>query len=189
MTQHRTFATGATRDTAEGKYDYDGFLSPYVVEAFGAYMDHNRVMADGSKRDSDNWQKGIPREAYMKSAWRHFLDWWREHRGLATKEGIVWALLGLLFNLQGYLHELLKEDPALLDAALSAAEHRRELARMRDTKPCMTARTQKFAKALLSGDPGSCGGVVRDGVMHESPVSCGGTGKTEAFPQAGAFHD
>jgi hypothetical protein len=157
--QHRTFETGATRDTAEGKFDYDGFLSPYVIEAFGCYMNFNRQMADGSQRDSDNWQKGIPTTAYMKSGWRHFFDWWAEHRGIPTKEGILWAMLGVLFNLQGYLHEYLKANPYALENALADAEHRRNLARAKLNKPCMTARTAKVARSLeammLDGDPGS----------------------------------
>lgn len=121
----RSFETGATRDVDTGKYDYEGFYSPLVMEAFGAYMNHNRRLRDGSIRDSDNWQKGMPKSVYMKSGWRHFFDWWREHRGLPTKEGIVWALCGLLFNAQGYLHELLKSDPELLSLALEAAGKRR----------------------------------------------------------------
>lgn len=121
----RTFATGANRDVDTGKPDYEGFLSPLVIEAFGTYMNFNRRLRDGSLRDSDNWQRGMPQDVYMKSGWRHFFDWWREHRGIATKEGLVWALCGLLFNLQGYLHEKLKEDPNLLSDALAAAELRR----------------------------------------------------------------
>lgn len=121
----RTFATGATRDLDTNKLDYDGFLSPLVIEAFGTYMNFNRRMRDGTLRESDNWQKGIPTAAYMKSGWRHFFDWWREHRGIPTKEGLVWALLGLLFNVQGYLHELLKANPELLAAALAGNERAR----------------------------------------------------------------
>lgn len=105
----RSFNTGATRDTDEGKYDYEGFLSPLVVERFGEYMNKHRKQSDGNLRDSDNWQKGIPKEAYMKSGFRHFFDWWKEHRGYKTKEGIEEALVALLFNVQGYLHEYLKE--------------------------------------------------------------------------------
>lgn len=107
----RKFDTGATRDTDEGKIDYEGFLSPLVLARFGAYMTKHRVQSDGSLRASDNWQKGIPLDAYMKSAWRHFMDWWREHRrgtvvGCDVTEE---ALCALLFNVQGYLHELLKQ--------------------------------------------------------------------------------
>jgi hypothetical protein len=107
MGDSRAFDTGATRDTEVGKYDYEGFLSPLVIERFARYMNENRVQSDGKIRDSDNWQKGMPKSVYMKSAWRHFLDMWKEHRGLFTKDGMEVALCGLMFNVMGYLHEIL----------------------------------------------------------------------------------
>ena len=105
----RTFESGATRDTDEGKYDYEGFLSPLVLERYAEYMHKHRVQADGKLREADNWQKGIPKDAYMKSAFRHFMDWWKEHRGLKSREGIEDALMALLFNVMGYAHAILKE--------------------------------------------------------------------------------
>jgi hypothetical protein len=110
----REFSTGANRNSDDGKYDYEGFLSPRVIEAFGAYMHFNRHLEDGSMRDSDNWQLGIPTDAYMKSSWRHFFDVWKYHRNIPIKEGIVFALCAVLFNTMGYLDELLKEKPWLL---------------------------------------------------------------------------
>ena len=104
----RTFDTGATRDKDETKLDFEGFLSPRVIKAFAEYMHKNREMKDGSVRASDNWQKGIPFDSYIKSAWRHFFDWWAEHRGLYSRDGLTDALCGLLFNVSGYLHEHLK---------------------------------------------------------------------------------
>lgn len=104
----RKFDSGATRDSEEGKYDYEGFYNPLVIKRFGQYMDKHRKQADGKLRDSDNWQKGIPKNAYIKSAWRHFMDWWMEHRGYKSREGIEDALCALLFNVQGYLFEILK---------------------------------------------------------------------------------
>lgn len=101
----RHFEGGATRDTDEGKYDYEGFISPVVLEAYAEYMHENRVQADGNLRDSDNWQNGIPKEAYMKSMWRHFFDVWKEHRGYSTEMGMKKALCALLFNVMGYLYE------------------------------------------------------------------------------------
>jgi hypothetical protein len=77
----RTFASGATRDTASGKIDPEGFLDPLVILAFSEYMDRHRVQSDGSLRASDNWQAGFPRAQTMKSLWRHFLDLWLLHRG------------------------------------------------------------------------------------------------------------
>jgi hypothetical protein len=104
----RVFESGATRDTDAGKPDYEGFLSPLVIEAFGRYMSKNRLMKDGTIRDSDNWQKGIPLPAYAKSGWRHFMEWWKLHRDYDAGVDVEEAICGLLFNAQGYLHEHLK---------------------------------------------------------------------------------
>jgi hypothetical protein len=118
----RQFSTGANRDTDQGKYDYDGFLSPLAIEAFGAYMHFNRSIADGSLRDADNWQRGIPIDVYRKSLWRHWFDSWRALRGYSIKENVVWALCGVIFNAQGALHEILKADPTLLDRSVEEME-------------------------------------------------------------------
>jgi len=109
MRKIRYFKTGATRDIDIDKYDYEGFLSPRVIERFGEYMDKHRKQLDGNLRDSDNWQKGMPKNAYIKSGLRHFMDWWKEHRGLSSREGIEDALCAIMFNTMGYLHEILKE--------------------------------------------------------------------------------
>jgi hypothetical protein len=118
----RTFDSGATRNLDASKLDYEGFLSPLVLERFAQYMHVNRVQADGSLRSSDNWQKGIPPEAYMKSGFRHFMDWWKEHRGIDTDEGVEQAICGLLFNAMGYLHERLKAAPYEEQAVQQYAE-------------------------------------------------------------------
>lgn len=105
----RTFSTGATRDTDEGKLDFEGFLSPQVLKAFAQYMHEKRKMPDGSMRDSDNWQLGIPTDQYMKSMFRHFFAVWEHHRvGDRPTIELVEELLALMFNVQGYAHELLK---------------------------------------------------------------------------------
>ncbi len=111
----REFKTGATRDSDETKNDYDGFLDPIVIERYGNYMTKHRKQADGKLRDSNNWKKGIPKEAYMKSMWRHFLDVWFIHTGYKRfdkqrNEEITMdeALCALLFNIMGYLFEILK---------------------------------------------------------------------------------
>lgn len=104
----RSFDTGATRDTAEGKLDPEGFTHPMVMEQFYKYMNMNRLQSDGKLRASDNWQKGIPIEAYMKSLKRHCDDVWLEHRGFNADNGLIAALCGIMFNAMGYLHETLK---------------------------------------------------------------------------------
>jgi hypothetical protein len=105
----RKFKTGATRDTETDKFDYEGFLSPVVLQRFGEYMHKHRKQADGNLRASDNWQQGIPKDAYIKSALRHFMDWWLEHRGHKSRDGLEDALCGVIFNAMGYLFEHLKE--------------------------------------------------------------------------------
>lgn len=106
----RKFETGATRDTEKDKPDYEGFLSPMVLQRYAQYMTKHRKQTDGTLRASDNWQKGIPKDVYLKSAFRHFMDWWLEHRGLKSRDGIEDALCGVIFNAMGYLFELLKEE-------------------------------------------------------------------------------
>ncbi len=105
----RVFKTGATRNSDEEKFDYDGFLSPIVIQRYGEYMHKHRLQEDGKMRDADNWQKGIPKSVYMSSAWRHFMDLWMEDRGYKSREGLEEALMALLFNIMGYAHEVLKD--------------------------------------------------------------------------------
>lgn len=101
-------------------------MSPLVIERFSEYMHSHRRLPDGSLRASDNWTKGMPLDAYMKSGWRHFLDWWHHHRdtGLA-REGLEDALCALLFNVQGYLFEVLKakQEPKDWGGMLSELGH------------------------------------------------------------------
>ena len=66
MKKGRYFNTGAYRDTDENKNDYEGYLSPLVIEAFGNYMTKHRKQSDGNLRTSDNWQKGISKEVYIE---------------------------------------------------------------------------------------------------------------------------
>ena len=117
MAEFRKFETGATRDSDTGKPDYEGFLSPLAVEYFGQYMHKHRVQPDGTLRDSDNWQKGIPLAQYMKSLLRHVMNLWLRHRGYAAEaattrdpQNIKEDLAAIIFNAQGYLHELIKRE-------------------------------------------------------------------------------
>lgn len=103
----RAFQSGATRDQDVHKLDFEGFLSPPAMRRFAEYMHKHRQQSDGGLRASDNWQKGIPLDAYMKSGWRHFFAWWAAHRGLPAEE-LEESLCALLFNVQGYLHEILQ---------------------------------------------------------------------------------
>lgn len=107
----RTFETGATRDTDETKHDPEGFLSPLVIQRFNEYMAVHRVQADGAPRDSDNWTKGIPPDAYVKSLLRHVLDIWLHHRKFSDKTtgSLEDALCATMFNAMGLLYEVLQD--------------------------------------------------------------------------------
>ena len=104
----RVFDTGATRDDDSTKIDYDGFLSPLVLEAYGNYLHKHRIQSDGQLRDSDNWKKGIPIKQYIKSKWRHFMRTWGLTYLKWTEEEMVDSLCAELFNTMGMLHEVLK---------------------------------------------------------------------------------
>lgn len=106
----RKFETGATRDAETGKFDYEGFLSPIVLERYGAYMHKHRKQSDGTMRESDNWQKGMPPQVYVKSLLRHALDLWKLWRGfevwdIRTGEpvDIEDAACAIIFNTMGFL--------------------------------------------------------------------------------------
>jgi hypothetical protein len=121
----RVFDSGATRNNDKDKLDFEAFLSPAVLEAFAQYMHKHRVQADGSLRDGDNWQKGMDRSVYMKSAWRHFFAVWKKHRS-AAQEDPTEDLCALLFNVMGYLFEVLRAKPRLINGCYHLVEERSE---------------------------------------------------------------
>lgn len=107
----RQFESGATRDTDNGKFDYEAFISPRVLERYGKFMHKNRVQRDGTLRDGDNWQRGIPIKVYQKSLTRHFIEAWRDWRsGKPLGEAFEDTLCAILFNTMGILHERLRTD-------------------------------------------------------------------------------
>jgi hypothetical protein len=110
----RKFDTGATRSDDTDRYDLEGFISPIALERYCEYMQKHRKQPDGSIRASDNWQKGMPIDSYMKGMARHFLHLWTRHRGHMVRdqkaaESRQEDLCALLFNVQGYLHTLLAD--------------------------------------------------------------------------------
>ena len=116
----RQFNSGATRDSNDGKFDYEGFNHPLVDEAYGRYMHKHRKQADGKLRDSDNWQKLFgPKHCAVciKSLMRHLLDLRFLHRGYKRtdeKSGLEVteeeALCAIIFNANAYLFKILTDD-------------------------------------------------------------------------------
>lgn len=107
----RTFGTGATRDTAQDKLDFEASLSPMVLLRYVQYMDKNKQQSDGSMREGDNWQKGIPKDQYIKSLARHMMDLRLLHRNVygGTSTDVEEILCALIFNSMGYLFEVMME--------------------------------------------------------------------------------
>lgn len=110
----RQFETGATRDAVEDKLMYEGFLAPRVLKRYAEYMHQHRKQADGNLRAPDNWQKGIPRCAYMDSLIRHNFELWLKWReeGQLDEE----LLCAILFNVMGALYEQTRPLPDFLGA-------------------------------------------------------------------------
>ncbi len=105
----RTFDTGATRDTAVGKLDYEACFSPRVMKRFAEYM-----LKHNTERSQDNWQKGMPEEVLVKSLLRHTMEYWLYHR-----EGTPPArcfdpedtICAIMFNAMALLNQTIPTPP------------------------------------------------------------------------------
>ena len=112
----REFETGATRDNDTNKLDYEGFISPLVLKRYAEYLHKHRKQTDGKMRSSDNWQKGIPIDTYMKSKVRHGIHTWLLHRGFSAiddrgnKIDLEESLCAEIFNAMGMLFEILRQE-------------------------------------------------------------------------------
>lgn len=112
----RTFDTGATRDTGDGKLAYDRFLSPFVIRRYAEYMEKHRVQSDGTLREPDNWKKGIPLPVYRASLTRHVQevneftnpDDGFEVFGVTDYDDLEEALCATIFNAMGMLYEIIQ---------------------------------------------------------------------------------
>lgn len=110
MEQMRVFDTGASRSSGD-KLDYARALSVQVLERYVQYLQSHRAMPDGSKRDFDNWKRGIPTRDYVSSLVRHTVDTERKYFGLPVPENATLEDLccSVIFNASGLLFELLVE--------------------------------------------------------------------------------
>lgn len=175
----RRFETGATRNLDVNKLDYEGFMCPMVVESFAKYMNSHRMQKDGTLRSSDNWQRGIGLDVYMKSMFRHFFDVWKMHRGhkaYSPEDGheltMEEALNAMTFNSNGYLHELLKSEAAARED-LAAADDECECDECgcpcdewcEDCDQSDTIQNSDTEQCLLAAAMVVCGGIVATGLL------------------------
>lgn len=110
--QLRTYDTGATRDTSEGKTEPWRFTSALVEQRFSEYMHKHRRQSDGNLREADNWKKGISIRDYYDSLSRHVQDLRLIFEGYpekARERDLEEVLCAVLFNVQGLLHEVIKD--------------------------------------------------------------------------------
>jgi len=111
----RQFDSGATRDTNVNKPSYVKALSPITLQYYVDYLSRHRLQSDGNLRDWDNWKNGIPQDVYLDGLGRHFWAVWllchnfpaSDNHGPVTLKD---SLCGVIFNAQGMLHELLKNQ-------------------------------------------------------------------------------
>jgi hypothetical protein len=105
--QRTQFATGAQRDTQDGKPNFYECLSPFAQWRYGLYM-----AKASAKYGTMNWTKGIPIESYIKSLERHLLKLKMELiYGFEEEPGVDHAA-AIFFNVQGLMHE---QEVARLD--------------------------------------------------------------------------
>lgn len=107
------YDTGACRGDRSKKLNFIKTLSPLVLIEYAKYIKSFNVKEiNGQVRDEDNWKLGIPRQDYIESKARHFIDTWMLHEGYIEdddNELLIKCLCAELFNTQGYLHTLLVE--------------------------------------------------------------------------------
>ena len=100
VTDRTHFATGAQRDTQDGKPNFYECMSPFAYWRYGLYMDKA-----SAKYGPDNWTKGIPIESYIKSLERHLVKLKAELKyGIELEPGIDHAA-AIMFNIMGLMHE------------------------------------------------------------------------------------
>lgn len=137
MEQMRNFESGASRDANDhpDKPSYYNALSPIVLREYVKYLGRHRTMPDGTKRDWNNWKKGIPMAVYMDGLLRHAMAVWLMQQGFKSHDNhgevtLKDSLNGILFNASGMLHEILANE-----MKQEEKEHFDAITRMIDGKP------------------------------------------------------
>ncbi len=107
----RTFDTGATRDTDEGKPRYHAYTCPLVEQKRGEYMLKHQKQGD-TIRPADNWKKRMPLEEILESLIRHVKDLELHHDGYTDqcRESDIHEILGGIWANATFYHHGICQD-------------------------------------------------------------------------------
>jgi hypothetical protein len=98
--KHRTFKSGAIRDSEEGKEDYIETISWTAFKRYAQYMTEKK-----SKYGAGNFKKGIDIESYERSLVRHLQKYLANKYEGGEVEKDQDHLSAMLFNIFGIIHE------------------------------------------------------------------------------------
>lgn len=101
------WATGAIRDSQEGKEDYTETISWSAFKRYAQYMTGKKA-----KYGSGNFKKGIPIESYEQSLLRHVQKYMENKYENGTIEKEDDHLSAMVFNIFGIMHEEEREKKA-----------------------------------------------------------------------------
>jgi hypothetical protein len=99
------FATGALRDSQEGKEDYIETISWTAMKRYAQYMTGKK-----KKYGQGNFKKGIPIQSYEQSLVRHLQKYLSNKHEQGQCEPQEDHLSAMLFNIFGIIHELERPD-------------------------------------------------------------------------------
>lgn len=100
MTNHRTFQSGAIRDSEAGKEDYIETISWTAFRRYAEYMTSKK-----EKYGAGNFKKGIDIDSYERSLVRHLQKYLENKYEEGDREVAEDHLSGMLFNVFGIMHE------------------------------------------------------------------------------------
>jgi hypothetical protein len=128
--EHRTFESGAIRDSEEGKEDYTETISWTAMKRYAQFMTKNK-----EKYGAGNFKMGMPIDAYERSLIRHLQKYMENkyERGQTEVEGD--HLSAMLFNIFGIIHEeemAIKQEAIDKEVAITLEEIRQDLEKARE---------------------------------------------------------
>jgi hypothetical protein len=96
----RKFDTGGVRDSEDGKEDYIETISWTALKRYAKYMTGKK-----SLYGEGNFKKGLPIDAYERSAARHWQKYMVNKHENGNEEPDQDHLSAILFNIFGIMHE------------------------------------------------------------------------------------